>query len=261
MARSAWYFYNPVTVRKGKEWFERVYGPRPLEDYWLISNKEVLSETVVEDTVVTAEEDPYIERLLEEIQQVAQDVHAMDAQKATALWQATLATAELDWYDVTDSLIQEILALTVHDTPFLRQVCLVGYLNAREAGWQVRALRYQQCYVQHGGRLQSGHDSLQVVYQRLWPLFERGQDSLLVSQTDFVDSLAPNGFYSSRLMFIRAVALARMHRTEQARFLLRKLVGSAADTEVQKRAQRLLAIIEKQTTAPPAQPVRDEDTG
>ena len=41
--KGAWYFYNPQTVQKGKEQFQRKWGNRPNEDNWQRSNKRVAS--------------------------------------------------------------------------------------------------------------------------------------------------------------------------------------------------------------------------
>ena len=38
-----WYFYNPTTVQQGKNSFKQRWGIRPLEDYWFLSKKGLLS--------------------------------------------------------------------------------------------------------------------------------------------------------------------------------------------------------------------------
>lgn len=41
-ANGPWYFYNPMTVKRGKADFTKKWGKRPNEDYWRISNKQAL---------------------------------------------------------------------------------------------------------------------------------------------------------------------------------------------------------------------------
>jgi len=38
-----WYFYNPTVLRFGREEFERRFGPRQLEDFWRLSNRQAAS--------------------------------------------------------------------------------------------------------------------------------------------------------------------------------------------------------------------------
>ena len=47
--KGAWYFYNPQTVQKGKEEFQRRWGNRKNEDNWRRSNKTVVNDAEFED--------------------------------------------------------------------------------------------------------------------------------------------------------------------------------------------------------------------
>ena len=42
-----WYFYNTQSLGFGKGEFKRVWGNRPLEDNWRISDKSIISSDVV----------------------------------------------------------------------------------------------------------------------------------------------------------------------------------------------------------------------
>ena len=44
-----WYFYNPTTVKAGAQEFQRLWGMRPNEDYWRISNKRALLKNMSEE--------------------------------------------------------------------------------------------------------------------------------------------------------------------------------------------------------------------
>ncbi|MGN1256031.1 MAG: tetratricopeptide repeat protein [Bacteroidaceae bacterium] len=40
--KGAWYFYNPTMVKQGEQEFRKRWGQRPNEDYWRISNRQML---------------------------------------------------------------------------------------------------------------------------------------------------------------------------------------------------------------------------
>ena len=49
--KGKWYFYNPQSLSFGKAEFERIWGSRPLEDVWRISEKQQTTTTVVVDSI------------------------------------------------------------------------------------------------------------------------------------------------------------------------------------------------------------------
>jgi len=51
-----WYFYNVQTIGFGAQEFQQIWGNRPLEDNWRVSNKTVINSTVAENSIKNEQE-------------------------------------------------------------------------------------------------------------------------------------------------------------------------------------------------------------
>ncbi|PCI35676.1 MAG: hypothetical protein COB60_01800 [Flavobacteriaceae bacterium] len=55
-ASGKWYFYNVQTIGFGAQEFQQIWGNRPLEDHWRVSNKRILQNNLPEDSTDTENE-------------------------------------------------------------------------------------------------------------------------------------------------------------------------------------------------------------
>ena len=249
MAKNAWYFYNETTVKKGKDWFDKTFGNRPLEDFWIVSNKDMLMQAFQEDAdtiVIEAEEDMYIQKLLEEMPATASARRDMQNQAAMHLYNTAMVLHFLDWYEPADSLIQEALSLT-DDTILLKDLALLGYINARERGHSVSALRYKKLYEKYGGIIEPPEDTLEKLYLTLLELYQNYEDSAVLELTTFVDSVLSSlkDPYGTRIAFMRAVCLCRDSMYMHAAPLLSYVVKATEDEDLRAEAQALLNKLDK----------------
>jgi len=244
MAKNAWYFYNETTVKKGKDWFDKTFGNRPLEDFWIVASKDMLVQAFQEEAdtiVIEAEEDVYIQKLLEDMPTSTSQQTEMRNRSAMHLYNTAMVLHFLDWYARADSIIQKAISLT-EDTVLLKDLALLGYINARERGHKITALKYKRMYEQLGGDMTPPKDTLQNLYLTLLELYRNYQDSAVLELSTFVDSALPTltDPYGTRIAFMRAVCLCRDSMFDNAVPILSFVVKTTEDEELRQEAQTLL---------------------
>ena len=95
--KGKWYFYNTQSLGFGKGEFKRVWGNRPLEDNWRISDKSVLStESNMDNNLVANLKNPRYEisTYLETVPTSAKDLDSLKFERNTALFELGLIYKE-----------------------------------------------------------------------------------------------------------------------------------------------------------------------
>ena len=111
-----WYFYNTQSLGFGKGEFKRVWGNRPLEDNWRISDKSVLStESNIENNLLTNLKNPRYEisTYLETVPTSAKDLDSLKFERNTALFELGLIYKEQ--FKNTPKAINNLERLLVSD--------------------------------------------------------------------------------------------------------------------------------------------------
>ena len=114
--KGKWYFYNTQSLGFGKGEFKRVWGNRPLEDNWRISDKSVLStESNMDNNLVTNLKNPRYEisTYLETVPTSAKDLDSLKFERNTALFELGLIYKEQ--FKNTPKAINNLERLLVSD--------------------------------------------------------------------------------------------------------------------------------------------------
>lgn len=114
--KGKWYFYNTQSLGFGKGEFKRVWGNRPLEDNWRISDKSVLStESNIENNLLTNLKNPRYEisTYLETVPTSAKDLDSLKFERNTALFELGLIYKEQ--FKNTPKAINNLERLLVSD--------------------------------------------------------------------------------------------------------------------------------------------------
>ncbi len=114
--KGKWYFYNTQSLGFGKGEFKRVWGNRPLEDNWRISDKSVLStESNKDNNLVTNLKNPRYEisTYLETVPTSAKDLDSLKFERNTALFELGLIYKEQ--FKNTPKAINNLERLLVSD--------------------------------------------------------------------------------------------------------------------------------------------------
>ena len=96
-AKGKWYFYNTQSLGFGKSEFKRVWGSRPLEDNWRISDKSIIVNASNEDKdLVTNIKNPRYEisTYLETVPTSAKELDSLTFDRNTALFELGLIYKE-----------------------------------------------------------------------------------------------------------------------------------------------------------------------
>jgi len=96
-AKGKWYFYNTQSLGFGKSEFKRVWGSRPLEDNWRISDKSIIVNASNEDKdLVTNIKNPRYEisTYLETVPSSAKELDSLTFDRNTALFELGLIYKE-----------------------------------------------------------------------------------------------------------------------------------------------------------------------
>ena len=114
--KGKWYFYNTQSLGFGKGEFKRVWGNRPLEDNWRISDKSVLStESNMDNNLVANLKNPRYEisTYLETVPTSAKDLDSLKFERNTALFELGLIYKEQ--FKNTPKAINNLERLLVSD--------------------------------------------------------------------------------------------------------------------------------------------------
>lgn len=114
--KGKWYFYNTQSLGFGKGEFKRVWGNRPLEDNWRISDKTVLStESNMDNNLVANLKNPRYEisTYLETVPTSAKDLDSLKFERNTALFELGLIYKEQ--FKNTPKAINNLERLLVSD--------------------------------------------------------------------------------------------------------------------------------------------------
>ncbi len=96
-AKGKWYFYNTQSLGFGKSEFKRVWGSRPLEDNWRISDKSIIVNASNEDKdLITNIKNPRYEisTYLETVPSSAKELDSLTFDRNTALFELGLIYKE-----------------------------------------------------------------------------------------------------------------------------------------------------------------------
>ena len=96
-AKGKWYFYNTQSLGFGKSEFKRVWGSRPLEDNWRISDKSIIVNGSNEDKdLITSIKNPRYEisTYLETVPSSAKELDSLTFDRNTALFELGLIYKE-----------------------------------------------------------------------------------------------------------------------------------------------------------------------
>ena len=96
-AKGKWYFYNTQSLGFGKGEFKRVWGNRPLEDNWRISDKSIIANEPNEDSdFITNMKNPRYEisTYLETVPTSAKELDSLTFDRNTALFELGLIYKE-----------------------------------------------------------------------------------------------------------------------------------------------------------------------
>ena len=91
-----WYFYNVQSLGYGKAEFERVWGNRPLEDNWRLSDKSVVSNRISQQDLVESQNTSRYElsTYLETIPTTLKEIDSLAFERNTALFELGLIYKE-----------------------------------------------------------------------------------------------------------------------------------------------------------------------
>ena len=115
-----WYFYNDQTIAFGKAEFERVWGNRPLEDNWRLSEKE--GSLVAENEVIASEEEEkenpkyLLETYLDALPKEKEEITVLEKDRNDALYQLGLIYKEqFKNYELASSKFDRLLNIKNHE--------------------------------------------------------------------------------------------------------------------------------------------------
>ena len=113
--KGKWYFYNAQSLNFGKAEFERIWGTRPLEDNWRISEKQqttVVTNTTKKDSAVAAALPKYDLKLyLDAMPKTKADLDSLIYNRNEALYQTGIVYKEqFKDVDLSISRLERLLA-------------------------------------------------------------------------------------------------------------------------------------------------------
>lgn len=284
-----WYFSNQKAMQEGLEEFRRIWGQRENEDYWRLSNKPshfVESMNTESDTSVVADslntnedeeisaEDLTPEMLLEDVPLTDSAMEKSNERLLAALYNSGMIYKEqLGEVDMGVQQFQRVLDRDVENEHNLlsafqlyktfnerndskagkyESYILNNYPNSDYANY----LRDPDYFIKKKER-----DALaQKEYLKSVERFERGLYYPVILKAKKVIENEPDNVYRKEYFLLRAMAMGQINNDKTSLIpVLEQAIAEYPDTEVAKRAQELIDLINN--GVPPFEPFDKTRTG
>lgn len=278
--RGAWYFYNPTTLQRGAQEFQRRWGRRPNEDNWRWSNREGLqtgseqSEALPNDSLTSATNDTQ-----EQVDQALQDSLKNDPhQRAYYLAQIpfTEEQRELSNQLLSDGLYNGglIVMRDIQNLPYARRLLerllanypnipeeqraealyhlflLSGHLGDEQAAEQYRQQLIAQFPDNKRAQLvgnplyeriaREGKHLEDTTYQAAYAAYEASNYASVHRQYAFHSQNFPEGVHSARILFVEAMSQLYGGNRKEFLTLLEKLIKTYGKDEVAEMANEIV---------------------
>jgi len=287
-SEAVWLFYNPTQVKLGMQEFRKRWGERKLEDYWAISDINVMNffannaeegEEDEEDSDETAasgkksavpqSSDP--ENPLFYLQGVPFTPEQMEASNraiADALYNAGMIYCD-DLYDVKNSVkLLEELVRRYPDHKLYPLACFQLYKQYLGIKETEQSDYYKNIILEkfpnsdfaniindpdYYKKMEEIRNQATVFYASVYDAYKKADYASVVNlATEGLDKF-PTPELSPKFDFLRAVALSKLYGNDTLKTLLKDISRDYPTTEIDTAATELLEILKRLETAVPEQ--------
>lgn len=266
---SNWYFYNASTIAFGKSEFAKKWGDRPLEDFWRLTNKEVVDfgfidggddnpDGVKKDTIV-AETNPRDRKYY------MKDIPLTDSAMAVSKAKVEKAYYNLgliykDYLKEYGDAIEahEDLLTRFPETEYKLEAYYMLYLSNKYLPDVSRSNYYKSLIIKEFSNsdyakiladpnylktIANQKGAAEQAYEFAYDAFLSERYSLVIVKADSAMQVFKDPEVLSRFDFIKAISMSKVHGEDTLKPLLENIVKLYPETDVKDRAKAILAYL------------------
>jgi len=253
---SAFYFYNQTTIAYGKNQFSKIWGDRPLEDNWRLSNKSVskIDLSKVDSTVVSIEDDERFKPAfyIDKIPTKTVVIDSINKERNYAYYQLGLIYKEkFGEYNLSKDKLETLLKsnpeerLIVPSKYNLFKVYeLLGESNKAEVMKNDIITKHADSryatILLNPESVNKDENSPEAIYEKLYKRFESQDYDEVISNAEFYIRTFDGDGIVPKLEFLKASASARLQGFEAYKKAINYIALTYPNTEEGKRAQEMM---------------------
>ena len=277
-----WYFYNSNAMSRGRDEFFGRYGDRPLEDYWRISNMQMMAsfdmdgewdDMGLDDDDPAAVEDIYDrDAYMANIPNTEEQIVASKNRMMQAYYQK--AVVFRDHLHDKEEAIEAFEELVTRFPGSEREMHAYYYLYNlyREVGNFSRADQVKDDLVaaypdselarmlsdpEYGERIRQRQSASERLYRESYDAFFAGRHEVVRHNFQALDTLDASKELRARFTYLHALSLRKTDDGEGYREKLEKVVADFENTPVHEPARVLLASLDSPERAAESEPGRE----
>lgn len=259
--KGKWYFYNTQSKGFGKAEFQRVWGNRPLEDNWRLSDKSVVNTNGNKDDEVTTDKiqskyklATYLEAIPEDKKQIVE----LEKERNDALYQ--LGVIYKEQFKNTGLAIKNLerlkrinknksIELPVHyhlyqiyknkgeikKSNIAKEFILTNYPYSQFAD----IIKNPNTKV----KLTTSEDKIEKKYKELYYRYQRGEYNEVVEQINSFSQIVNNSKLIPKFALLRALSIGKHQSKDEYKKALEFVAFSYPNTIEGKKAQEIINLL------------------
>lgn len=255
--RGKWYFYNTQSKQFGKADFERVWGNRPLEDNWRLSDKTVINNelTAEADSPKKSERKYELNTYLDAIPKDPKELEQLKEDRNDALYQLGLiykeqfkntnvAIQNLERLQVVNTNKELVLPINYHLYELYSEKKLTSKANSTK-NFILQKYPYSKFadIIKNPNkkpRIKENEDVVAKKYREFYYLYKNGNYENVVNQINSYSQTVDNSDLIPKFALLRALAIGKYQGKEEYKKALLFVAFSYANTEEGKKAQEII---------------------
>lgn len=262
--KGKWYFYNTQVVGFGAQEFQQVWGNRPLEDNWRLSDKSVLSIAGAADEVFGVAEiedsekfdiDTYLNRIPTE----QREIDSISGERNEAYYQLGLIYKEqFKQYDIASNKFEDLLSFSPDEkyilpTKYHLYKCYIEFNTIKADKLKEDIVsrypdsKYTQLILHPEMILASENDenSPENIYKNVYYAYQDAKYDEVITQTEIAIGKYKALSILPKFELLRAYALGKRDGLEAFRVALEYVALNYSNTEEGKKAAEVIETINK----------------
>ncbi len=261
--KGKWYFYNPAAMAMGRSEFQKKWGRRKLSDNWRRKNKAI---TLVEHTDnnenadssrVTDNKKPAF--YLQDLPLTDSMVVASDAKIAQALYTgAGIYEKKMKDYPEAEKLYLQLTKRFPKNRYTIEAYFNLYLINYKLLNNKIEAEKYRQIILKkypdskyaniltdpnYLKKLEATKDIVNTLYSQAYNAYQSKNYNTTITKSEKAISISPGNDLSPKLLFLKALSLGELGKTQQMVVLLKTISQKYPKSEITPRAKDILKVI------------------
>lgn len=255
-----WYFYNNQALNFGKQTFKQVWGNRPLEDNWRLSNKTIIKEikpTILENKISEVKEYD-VEDYMSRIPNKKEEIDSLNIKRNIAYYK--LGVIYKEQFNEPDLAIERLEKVLTHNpSESIKVPAKYNLYKLYEKLSNPKAITYKEDIVKNypesnyakyiiNPQLVSSENerNINANYALAFNLYEKEKYEETIAKANLLISKYQSHPIVAKLNLLKAYAISKTKNVEEFKKALQFVVLNYPNTEEANKATEIIKIINNQ---------------